>query len=403
MSFLRRTIFGPEARNADSLAELLALMRGSPTFSGTSVTPDTAMRHAAVFACVDLIAELMCTLPIDAYRRDGQGVKREISPTPSILTNPSPTMALEGWLRQDLVAKLIRGNSFGMVQGLTGAGYPSQIEWLEPGRVRLTQKGKSGPVRVRVDGGQPLDRYPLGPIVHSTAYELPGLPVGLSVVQYAQQSIGLGLSAEEFAARWFGDGAHPSAVLETDQAVTEVDAKIIKERVIKAIRGRREPAVLGKGLKWNQIQVSPEESQFLDTINANRAVIASFFRLSPEAIGAAMHGSSVTYANREQRALDLLVYALQPWIVRTERMLTSLLPRPQFVKFNLDGLLRVDAATRWRIHDTAIRVGVHSRDDVRHLEDEPPLPEGQKGGEYLWPPYAVKLESTADAVSGVVH
>jgi HK97 family phage portal protein len=397
MSLLRR-LFVPEARDVNTIAELLAKARGI-TWSGTSVTPDTAMRHAAVWECVDLLSELLSTLPIDVFRTTADGTRQPL-PLPPLLRAPTPAGSRISWMRQYLTSMLLRGNAFGLVQARDQLGYPTALEWLSPDRIRLQRAGRTGPIRYVVDGGRALDPYPEGPIVHRTGYEIAGSPAGLSVIEYARQQIGLGLSAEEFAARWFGDGAHPSAVLESDQKIDADDAKIVKVRFVDAIRGKREPAVLGLGLRYRQVQISPEESQFLDTIQANRAMIAGWFRLPPEAIGAATSGSSVTYANREQRALDLLTYALQPWIVRTDEMLTGLLPRPQFVKINVNGLLRVDALTRWRIHDIAVRLGVHSRDEVRRLEDEPPLPDGEQGDVHLWPPYATNISADLVADAG---
>jgi phage portal protein BeeE len=104
----------------------------------------------------------------------------------------------------------------------------------------------------------------------------------------------------------------------------------------------------------------------------------------------------VTYANVEARSLDMLTYSVAPWLVRIERSITRLRPRPRYVKFNPDALVRVDLATRYKAHDMAIRGGWASRDERRELEDLPPIPDGS-GQEFLWPPYATSLtEGSAD-------
>jgi HK97 family phage portal protein len=203
----------------------------------------------------------------------------------------------------------------------------------------------------------------------------------MSPIQYAVETIGVGLAAQKFGAQWFGDGAHSTSILMSDHEITEVQAKVLKERVKQATRDNREPLVLGEGATMKAIQVSPEESQFLETIKANADDIARFFFRRPPS-----EGGQITYANVEARSLDLLTYTLNGWMVRVEKALSRLRPRPRFVKFNADALVRVDLQTRYTAHDIAIRGGWKNVDEVRKLEDLSPLP-GDKGKEYLWPPY----------------
>jgi HK97 family phage portal protein len=128
------------------------------------------------------------------------------------------------------------------------------------------------------------------------------------------------------------------------------------------------------------MQVSPNESQFLETIKANADDVARFFFRRPPG-----EGGQVTYANVEARSLDLLTYTVGPWLVRLERSLSRLRARPRFVKFNADALLRVDLLSRYKAHDIAIRGGFASPDERRRLEDLPPVP-GGAGQQFLWPP-----------------
>jgi phage portal protein BeeE len=88
-------------------------------------------------------------------------------------------------------------------------------------------------------------------------------------------------------------------------------------------------------------------------------------------------GGSLTYQNIEQRNLQLLIYALDPWLTRLERALSALLPRPQQVKFNRGALLRTDLLTRYRAHAIAIRAKFGTQDEARELEDRPPLTPAQ--------------------------
>lgn len=374
----------------DSLADVLESLRGGPTIAGVHVTAETAMRQSAVWACVNLIADIAATLPIDAYEKRGT-LPEPVSPTPSLLVAPSQSVDAISWRRQVFVSWLMRGNVYGIVQRLTN-GWPAQIEILHPDQVTVTRVGKQGPPTFRVDG-KPIDKFPAGNLWHVPGLTMPGAPVGVSVLEYARLSIGLGIAAQSFGAQWFDEGAHPSAILKTAQKVDETQAKVIKDRFLNAVRGKREPAVLGLGMDYQPIQVSANESQFLETIKANAEDIARFF--FPSFILTLGQGS-ITYQNVEQRSLNLLTYDLDPWLVRFERAMTALLPggpSDRYVKLNRDALLRTDTLTRYRLHDIAIRGGWKSRDEVREKEELAPIPDGT-GGEFLWPPYrAFPIES----------
>ncbi len=86
----------------------------------------------------------------------------------------------------------------------------------------------------------------------------------------------------------------------------------------------------------------------------------------------------MTYSNREQRTLDMLTYAADPWLVRVERWLSSLLPQPQYVKFNRAALLRTDLLSRFKAYNIGIASKFLLPNEARDFEDWQPLTDEQK-------------------------
>jgi HK97 family phage portal protein len=335
-----------------------------PVAAGVAVTTATAMQHSAVWACVNLIAGAISTLPLAAYR-DGE---RDPLPTlPPILRQPSAGWALPDFLFAVLQSLLVEGNAYGLIVDRAGSGLlPSQVELVAAHRVTVTMP--NGAIEYRVDGREvdPADLW------HVRAFTTPGNVLGLSPIAHARQAVGLGLGAEQYAAKLFGDSAIPSGVLTTDQRINRQDALALKEGWRAAHKGRRDIAVLGDGARFQAITIPPEQAQFLETTRANVATIARYFGVQPELIGGES-GGSLTYANVEQRALDFLQFCLRPWIVRTELALSALLSSTTSVKFNAAGLVRTDLLTRYQAHESAIRAGWKLRSEVRELEDLPPV------------------------------
>ena len=219
------------------------------------------------------------------------------------------------------------------------------------------------------------------------SYTVPGTPVGLSPIDYARQTIGVGLSAEEYAARFYGDSAVPSGVLHTDQSLTGEQAIAMKARFNEAVKGRREVAVLGSGMSFSPISVSSSESQWLETSKVTATRIARIFGVPPEMIGAES-GSSMTYANVESRFINLLTLAGRPWIARLEHAISNLLPGRLIVRADIDELLRTDTQTRVNVQTQRIRSGLRSVNEERAIDNLPPI---DGGDVFLWPPFALDV------------
>lgn len=330
---------------------------------------DRAMQISAVWACIRLLADSVAMMPLGAYTL--QGGVRVPTPPPPLVRQPSSDATTSEWVYMLMVSLLLRGNCYGLILNHDASGYPSQIELLHPDAVS-TRAGKDSSLTYIVNGSEVASRK----IFHVRAFRMPGSRVGLSPIAYAARSINTEGAAADFALGFFKDGAHPSAILSADANFGEEQAKQIKQRFVASVEGR-EPAVLSGGLKYQQIQVTPEESQFLATQKYGVAQIARFYGVPPEMI-AGESGNSMTYANVEQRSIDFLTYSVQPWLTRLESALSMLMPGQRHVRFDTSVLTRADILTQMQ----ATAIGIASKqttpDEARAQRDEPPLTAEQK-------------------------
>ena len=344
------------------------------TVSANSI--NTALTHVPVFAATRLIADSIASLPLQGYRQQGEA-RRQIATPPMFLT-PSIFGSPYEWVQRALTSLLLRGNAYGLITSLDNAGFPRQMEWLHPDDVTI--KDDRAVRRPEwLYNGRPVDpwmgRDSAGELLHIPWYVLPGQVLGLSPIRAFATTIESGIYTQRFGRNFFSNDAVPSAVLETEQPVDKEQAEVIKARFLHAARGRA-PVVMGAGTTYKPITVPPEESQFLESIKANATTIASIYGLRPERVGGES-GDSMTYANVEQQAIaDLQDF--RPYITKLETHFSTLLPRPQYVRFNFDVLLRADTKTRFETHEIAIRNKFETVDEVRELEDMPPLTDEQK-------------------------
>jgi HK97 family phage portal protein len=355
-----------------TLEQLLA-EESRPTAAGEPVTVESALRLSTVWGCVRLLSDSVSTLPLHVCRGDD----RDPIPTPPLLQRPSADFPeLADWLWAVMASLLLRGNAWGVITDRRGAGLlPAQVDLVHPDRVAVTTDGDGLRV-IRVNGEEvnPAD------VFHVKAYPWPGQLEGLSPIAYARESIGLGLAAEKYGARFFGDSAIPSGVITSDQRIGREAALLMKaEWRNRHGRKQRDVAVLGSGARFQPITINPDEAQFLGTIKANVSTICRFYGVPPVMM-AGETGGHEDYSSPEMRGVEFLTFSLRPWLARVERAVTGLLPSTQRAKFNPGGFVRATLRDRYEAHKVAIEAGFLTRNEVRELEDRPPLPPDQLGG-----------------------
>lgn len=335
---------------------------------------DTSLQSVAVRTAADLIASLASELPVHVFR--GRGADREELRVPQRLEDPDGSgYGLEDWSYQALMSWLLRGNVYGDILETGPNGILGQVELFHPDKVHGW-----------VEGGEPVwsvagQRFaPRSRFLHRRVNPIPGVIQGMSPVSYHASQIGVSLSAMAFGDRWFKDGGHPSAILEsTERDVTESLAKTVKQRFLAAVRGTREPVVLDRGWKYQAIQVNPDESQFLETMGYSEAQCARMFGPGiAEVLGYSVKGASLTYSNLQDRDLHLLKYSLNRWLRRLERLLSEFLPRPQYVRLDRDALLETNTMQRYQAYASALSNRWMVVNEVRDREKLDPVAWGDR-------------------------
>lgn len=347
---------------------------GSSTESGETINSDTAMRVAALWSSADLLASIVSTMPIGAFRGGSSGARTPVTPTPVVVASPSLVVTRREWTYQAIMSLLLRGNAYGYVVERDALLRPRTVEWLSPDVVEVTQASSLERPTYKVSG----QRIPADDLIHLRAFLRPGSAIGLSLIEYHAETLGISAAALKHGGKWYGSGAHPTAMLFNTEKTIDADvAATVKTRFMEVIRGRREPIVLGKDWKYEQIQSSASDSQFLEAMGYTDAQIARLFGPAVAEVLGYETGGSMTYSNREQRTLDLLTFSVQKWLVKLEDAISGMLPQPQYVKYNAASLLRADTLTRYQTHKVAREIGLENIDEIREIEDMPPLPNGE--------------------------
>lgn len=367
---------------------------GSGGPSQESLHGDQVLRVIPVYSAISSIADSISTMPIDEYTGAGLG-RTEVVPQTPILEQPDPTRERVDWVHQGVGSALLRGDAFGLVTGDRPS--PTSCTWLHPDRVFVDETGIEPLYYLGEPGrSRPARRWPHGPILHVPAFTVPGRWRGLSPLQLFMARFETWAMAAGYGHDWFKSNARPSGVLQNlKTTLTKTQVHEVKDQFLASLRDH-EPIVLDQNWAWTELSLTPGESQFLETIKATANQIAAIYKVSPEDVGGES-GSSRTYANLEQDQSRYKLRAVLPWAVRFESAIRSLLPRPNYVKFKMDALVRPELLTRMQADEIALRNGLLTLEEAREQEDRPALtadqidawltrygkskpPEGQTGG-----------------------
>jgi HK97 family phage portal protein len=342
--------------------------RRGNTWAGQAVTPKRAERHSAVWSSLSAISEAVMTLPPEERLKQADGWLRR--DPPELFYQPTPDISWESWIWQQTWTLAGRGRCYALVTHTTPNGDPLTLVPV-PDEAVTWSLDRDGMWVTKVDGVVEK-RWPLGRLWHVGLYVKPDLPQGMSPIAHHAESIGIGLAAQEFGARFFGDGGHPTMVFRPGKDPGPKGAEALKARVAEILSGgSREPIIVPVGTEIERWQVAPDESQFLDTMRYSGEDVARIFGVPPTKIGLAVSGQNVTYSNTADANNAWRMGGLARYTKALEAGLSRLLPggAARQVRFNYNEFLRADLPARAAAYKTFAEIGTMSGTPVMHINE----------------------------------
>ena len=362
--------------------------------AGKRVNERSAMQMTAVYSCVRILAEAVAGLPLHLYRYKEDGGKEKALDHPLYLLlhdEPNPEMSSFVFRETLMTHLLLWGNAYAQIIR-NGRGEVMALYPLMPDRMAVDRddKGQLYYGYTTSADDAPISKGSIVRLKPSDVLHIPGLGfdglVGYSPIAMAKNAIGLAIATEEYGSKFFANGAQPSGVLEHPGTIK--DPQRVRDSWMSQFGGSANSnkiAVLEEGLKYTPISISPEQAQFLETRKFQINEIARIFRVPPHMVGDLEKSS---FSNIEQQSLEFVKYTLEPWLVRWEQSIQRTLfsadeKKRYFVRFNVEGLLRGDYASRMNGYAVGRQNGWMSANDIRELENLDRIPAEEGGDLYL--------------------
>lgn len=367
------------------------LGRSAKSAAGVTVTPELALSLTTLQACVSLLAESVAQLPLALYRRDGDQ-RTVVADHPAAMLlrlRPNGWMTPYEYLEGQQLSAGLRGNSYAFIER-DEAARPLALIPMNPDKV-VVLRGGDGLPYYRFDGSEPMPQR----MVHHVRWLSLNSYTGISPVQLHSNSIGLALAMQGHASSVFANGTHLAGVLERPAVVAGEKLDSLSREQVGQIKelwraeysgtaNAMKVAVLQDGVTFRPLSMTNADAQLIEAQGMSSLDIARAYKVPPHKVGLL---DRATNNNIEHQGIEFVVFTLMPWLKRYEQAYSRdlLLPSEQgelYFEFNVGGLLRGDVQSRYESYAKARQWGWLSVNDIRRLENLPPV---DGGNTYLQP------------------
>lgn len=349
----------------------------APIIDQTKLTlPDAALQISAVFACVEILAQTISTLPLYVYRdKGGVRVPDKMSRLWLLLhESPNRWMTPSEFLSAMVVNRMLRGNAYALIER-DSAGEPIALVPLSPDQMEVSV----------VEGGEVYVYYQDGDITAlapENVIHWKGLGngfLGLSKLDFMRATTNEAIRAQDNANSLYGKGSKPTGVLQTDSKLSAEQVTALMTRFQTSMTSSGGGLIIAdRGLKYSQMSLSPADAQLLETRRFTIEEICRWFGVPAVLVGTT--GQTTWGSGIEQIVSGFHKFTIGPLCKQLEQVLERRLKNyePITIEFKMDGLLRTDPASRAAFYSTMSQNGAMTRNEIRRLENLPPVEGGDE-------------------------
>jgi len=376
----------PQAISQEMEKILRSAFGGGSTYSGKSVSNETAMRQATVYSCVNILSRVIGMLPCHMMMKTGKvrEVASDHSLYPLLHDMPNEWMTSSEFWGMAMNHLSHRGNFYALKNRGVFQREVKELIPLAPGIVNEVVQAPNYGLNYKCtfpDGSK--KEIPGSEIMHLRGMTMNGY-MGVNPIEYIRESIGLALATEEFGARYFGTGTHPGMIVSHPSKLSEPAHKNLKDSLGEAYSGLGKAhrlMLLEEGMTAQAVTINPEDSQFLESRKYQKSEIVDIFFGMPLTVMNSGENTP-TFASAEQFSIGFVIYALLPWIVSIEKSIYRDLLGPAdrkkyYAKFKVEGLQRGAFKDQMEAFAIAIDKEIFCPNDVLDMLDM----NGYEGGE----------------------
>lgn len=376
------SVFNPFSRwfgRGGALGEVTGAQNAVPSVALVSdsgnIGPDGALQISTVWACIDRRATTIASLPFFAYEQaNGQKTLARNSRLYSLLhESPNTRMTpLEFW-RAMVMNHDLRGNAYARIE--RDANGEALAMWPMPADQVTSTVLPDGSMVYAYQLGSDVAVFDESNVLHLK--NLGNGTTGMAKLEFMRATTDEAAKAQGAASKVFGTGGKPTGTLMVDKVLNPDQRKALLSSFAGMAEGNTSRLyLLEANMKYEQLSMSPEDQQLLETRQFTVSEICRWFDVPPVLVH---HNDTTTWGSGIEQIVDgWYKLAIRPALVSIEqatrkRVMTSRQRATMSVEFALDALLRGSPTQRADLYAKNVQNGIMTRNECRQLENLPPF------------------------------
>lgn len=338
---------------------------------------DYTMRNSELlFSAVSRIANSLSAMPIQLYRGSTE-VKNGLNDL--IGFSPNPNITSCQFFKTLEACRCTAGNCYAL-KILNSRWELERVDVLDPARVTavMDQDSKELWYRITPEEGEAFfvhNYYVIHvPFISTNGYS------GVNPVSVLYDTLEYSDNIESFSKKQLEQGVNAAIVLEAPATLGDAQKVAMIESFMSTYRETSgNILLLESGVTARSMNLSPVDTKLFEVEKITRSKVAMVYNLPPHLLG---DYSDTSFNSQEQQMLEFLMLTMLPIVRAYEQELDrKLLTKKQrqrglHFRFDMEAILRADAATQAEVDFKNIRSGIKTPDEIRTRKHLPALPDG---------------------------
>lgn len=345
------------------------------------MSPDIALQISTVYACARLLAGTVSSLPLMVFKEDSRG-NRKIDRGSRLWTilhdQPNAVMTASDFWQAMILQWALRGNAYAQIMR-DSVGDVISLWPLSSDQMTVFSDKQTG--RLVYQYVRDSETYDLTPDQVLHIKDIGTGILGFSKLEFMGSSVQEAMATQKYTMQNAQNFGRPSGILTVDHVLDRKKGQA--DAVGRALGSFKSESgkliVLEADMKFQQVALTPEQSQLLESRKYGVEEICRWFGVPPVLIGAS--GATTWGSGIAEIVSGFHKFTLNPLLKSIEQALESRILRAEergsvVIEFNLDAFFRGDLQSRYAAYATAVQNGFKTRNEVRALENDPPLEGG---------------------------
>lgn len=345
------------------------------------MSPDIALQISTVYACARLLAGTVSSLPLMVFKEDSRGnrkVDRGSRPWTILHDQPNAVMTASDFWQAMILQWALRGNAYAQIMR-DSVGDVISLWPLSSDQMTVFSDKQTG--RLVYQYVRDSETYDLTPDQVLHIKDIGTGILGFSKLEFMGSSVQEAMATQKYTMQNAQNFGRPSGILTVDHVLDRKKGQA--DAVGRALGSFKSESgkliVLEADMKFQQVALTPEQSQLLESRKYGVEEICRWFGVPPVLIGAS--GATTWGSGIAEIVAGFHKFTLNPLLKSIEQALESRILRSEergsvVIEFNLDAFFRGDLQSRYAAYATAVQNGFKTRNEVRALENDPPIEGG---------------------------